>query len=401
MSHIAEEYAKSLGCKIGTPVLESHFFPTISDKYITFHTNGKKVPAKHYDYWGAVFLLIKERLKDAGIDIIQTGGPEDPLYPECDYSNLGCSFKQMAYVIKNSELHLGIDSLPMHIASLFNKKIVALFSNLYIENASPLWSSSDNHSLFSPDFSKTKPSFSLAEKEKRINEIKPEDIACSVLDMLDISHDLSSYKTLRLGSHYPNTLLEVIPDFVPHPSYQPSSVVNLRCDYGLLEESLPSWFSKQVNIMTSKKINISLVASFKENIAGLTLFLEDGEFSSDYLKTLNQLNIKFNLICRDKDKLSGLRLEFFDWTVEEYLQPTKKDIDFESEICHNTFYYSNKTLISKGKEYSSKAAWIKGVEKTSKDQEIIDTPEFWEEIEHLNIYNYGQTKKEQQHSNNF
>jgi hypothetical protein len=393
MSHIAEEYAKSLGCRIGTPVLEPHFFPVTSDKYITFHTNGQKVPAKHYDFWGVVFLLIKDRLKKDGIDIIQTGGPDDPPYPQCDHSHLGCSFKQMSYVIKNAELHLGIDSLPMHIASAFNTKIVALFSNLYIENAAPLWSGKDS-TLLSPDFSKTKPSFSLAEKEKRINEIKPEEIASAVFDMLGIVNDLGSYKTLHLGSHYSNNLLEVIPDFIPDPSFRPSSVINLRCDYDLLSESLPVWLSRQVNIMTSKKINTSLIASFKDNIAGLTLFLEDGDFSADYLKVLNQLNIRFNLICRDKEKLSDFRLEFFDWTVEEYSKPTKKDIDFESEICHNTFYHSNKTLISKGKEYSSKASWLKKVEKTSGDEEIIDSPEFWEEIEHLNIYNYGQTKKE-------
>ena len=138
------------------------------------------------------------------IDIIQTGGPDAPPFPECDQSHLGCSFKQMSYVIKNSELHLGIDSLPMHIASVFDKKLVALFSNLYIENASPLWSSKENCSLISPDFSKIKPSFSLAEKDKRINEVKPEVIASSVLDLLEIPHDLPEYETIYLGSHYTN-----------------------------------------------------------------------------------------------------------------------------------------------------------------------------------------------------
>ena len=106
MSHIAEEYAKSLGCQIGTPTLEPHFFPVPSDRYITFHTDGEKVPAKHYDFWGIVFLLIKDKLKENGVDIIQTGGPKDPPYSECDYSYLGCSFKQMSYIINNAQLCL-------------------------------------------------------------------------------------------------------------------------------------------------------------------------------------------------------------------------------------------------------------------------------------------------------
>ena len=392
MSHIAEEYAKSLGCKIGSPVLEPHFFPVASKKYITFHTNGQKVPAKHYDFWGVVFLLIKDKLKESGINIIQTGGTEDPPYRECDQSHLGCSFKQMSYVIKNSELHLGIDSLPMHIASAFNKKIVALFSNLFIENASPLWSSNDDCALFSPDFSKIKPSFALNEPNKRVNEVKPERIASSVLDLLGIFHDLDDYRTLYLGPHYPNEILEVVPNFHPSTNYSPNLVLNLRCDYDVMEASLPAWLSRKSNIMTAAPINPSLLAAFKENIAGVTIFIDSGLISKDYLKALTGLNIKFNLICKDNAKLQDLRFQFFDWVVEEHIKLSKKDIDFGSEICNNTFYRSNKVLVSEGKEYSSKAAWKAGIEKTKEDQALIDSEYLWEEIEHLNIYNYA--KKE-------
>jgi hypothetical protein len=392
MSHIAEEYAKSLGCKIGSPVLEPHFFPVASKKYITFHTNGKKVPAKHYDFWGIVFLLIKGKLKEAGINIIQTGGPEDPPYRECDQSHLGCSFKQMSYVIKNSELHLGIDSLPMHIASAFNKKIVALFSNLFIENASPLWSSNDDCALFSPDFSKIKPSFASTEPNKRINEVKPEQIASSVLNLLGICHDLDDYKTLRLGVHYPNEILEVIPNFQPQSNYFPNLVANLRCDYGVVEEVLPSWLSRKSNIMTESPIPLQLLSAFRENIAGVTMFMDSGLIDKEYLTSLSRLNMKFNLICKDKSKLQDLRFKFFDWVVEEHVKFSKKDVDFGSELCDNTFYHSNKVLVSEGKNYLSKAAWKAGVEMTNEPQKLIDSEEFWEEIEHLNIYNYA--KKE-------
>ena len=395
MSHLAEEYAKSLGCKIGSPVLEPHFFPVTSKKYITFHTNGKKVPAKHYDFWGIVFLLIKDKLKEAGINIIQTGGPEDPPYRECDQSHLGCSFKQMSYVIKNSELHLGIDSLPMHIASAFNKKIVALFSNLFIENASPLWSSNDDCALFSPDFSKIKPSFALSEPNKRVNEVKPEQIASSVLDLLGICHDLDDYKTLHMGPHYSNQILEVVPNFHPQPNYAPTLIANLRCDYGVVEEVLPSWLSRKSNIMTESPIPLQLLSAFRENIAGVTMFIDSGLIDKEYLTSLSRLNMKFNLICKDKSKLQDLRFKFFDWVVEEHVKFSKKDIDFGSEICNNTFYRSNKVLVSEGKEYSSKAAWKAGIEKTKEDQALIDSEEFWEEIEHLNIYNYAKKEDSQ------
>ena len=45
MSHLAEEYAKSCGVKIGKPVLKPHYFPIVYDKYITIH-NDKNATKK-------------------------------------------------------------------------------------------------------------------------------------------------------------------------------------------------------------------------------------------------------------------------------------------------------------------------------------------------------------------
>jgi hypothetical protein len=70
MSHLAEEYAKSCGVKIGKPVLRPHYFPILYDKYITIH-NDKKVQSKEYDMWPEVIELLKPYLKD--IKVIQIG----------------------------------------------------------------------------------------------------------------------------------------------------------------------------------------------------------------------------------------------------------------------------------------------------------------------------------------
>lgn len=392
MSHLIEEYAKSLGVKIGKPILSSHFYPTLKDKYITFHTNNKKVPAKHYDHWKIVFDLIKDYLKKSGISVVQVGGQEDPFCDFCDQDTRGSSFKQMAYVIKNSLLHLGIDSLPMHIASAYDNNIVALFSNLYKENAAPVWNKSSKVKLFSPDFSIEKPTFSFNEQTKRVNEINPEKIATSVLDILGINHDLNDIETLNIGYHYHNKITEIIPNFIPKKEDYRQKLINLRCDYELMEESLSQWLTRKTNLMINKPVDLSTLNFFKENIAGLTIFLGEHEFNEEYFINLNKLNIGFNLISRHKDKLSDLRLEFFDYTVEEYVDYLKKDLDFSSKICDDTYYHSNKTLISNNKKYSSKAAWKQGFESTTEHQKIIDTDEFWEEFQHLNIYNYAKDK---------
>ena len=72
----------------------------------------------------------------------------------------------------------------------------------------------------------------------------------------------------------------------------------------------------------------------------------------------------------------------------EYIIKDKKSLDFYEDICDNSFYLSNKTLISKNKEYKSKAHWM-NKDTIKDDSKVIDCPEFWEEVQHFNIYNHG------------
>ena len=391
MSHLIEEYAKSLGVKIGLPILADHFYPIPYEKYITFHTNSEKVQAKHYDHWEIVFKLIKKKLKEKDINIVQVGGDDDPELKFCDYDTRGATFKQMANIIKNGLLHLGIDSVPMHMASVYDKKIVALFANLYPENANPIWNKKNKYKLFSPDFSKTKPIFQSVDPIKRVNEIKPEEIASSVLDFLSINHNLCGYKTLNIGRHYLNRIQEIVPDFDPRDNFQ-EKLINIRCDYCESDEFFEKWISRQCNLMFNKPIDIYLINKYKKNIHGMTIFLGDHDFHEDYFKTLTAMGLKYTLISKYEEKLPGIRLKFFDHTIEKYKIYEKKDLDITEDICDNTFYHSNKMLISKNKKYNSKAAWKLNIEQTSEDQKIIDNDDFWEELQHMNIYNYAQDK---------
>lgn len=393
MSHIVEEYAKSLGVKIGQPIFKNHFFPVKSEKFITFHTNDKKSPARHYDYWFTVLNLIKPYLSKLNIDIIQIGGKDDPVLDACDFHYPECTFKQMAYIIENAELHLGIDSLPVHLASLYDKKIVSLYSNLYPECSKPVWNKKSETKLISVDYSKIKASFSDNESPKRVNEIKPEEVCASVLDLLEIKHDFNLYKTLNIGNFYSQEIIEAIPNFKPSPDFSPKKIINLRCDLEIKEEFFLPWLNYKVNLLINKKIDLNVITQFKSNIVGMTIFMDDDGFDEEYFEGLDLLNINYMLICKDLSKIDKIRFKFFDRDIDDFIPKQKKDLDFCVEVCDNTFYQSNKVLLSNNKEYSSKAAWEKGFEKTSQPEKVIDSEYFWEEVEHLNIYNHGQSKK--------
>lgn len=388
MSHLIEEYAKSLGVKIGKPFLSRHFFPINSKRYITFHTNDKKSPARHYDHWDMVFDLIKPILSKNKIDIIQVGGPEDKPNKYSDKKFLGCTFKQMSYIISHSEMHLGIDSVPIHIASTFDIPIVGVYSNLFPECSKPVWNSKSETIQICPDFSKQKPSFSDNEPNKRVNEINPEEIAVAVLNILGIEHDYNSYQTLHIGKHYLNQITEIVPDFNPALIDLKDKVLNLRCDYGLDENFLDAWLNNRVNLMTDKEIPVDVVEKNINNILAMTFFVDTDNTSTKYFEKLDKLNLSYTLITKNYKDINHIRMKFFDYTVEKYRSFDKKDLDFVSDLCDNTYYHSNKTLISKNKKYYSKAAWMNDIEQTEDHQKLIDSDHFWEEIEHMNIYNY-------------
>lgn len=393
MGHLIEEYAKCLGVKVSRPKLLSHYFPINVDKYITIQTTNK-FQSRDYAHWDQVVYLLKKYIGD--ISIVQVGEKENPLAGNIDLDLRGkTTIKQLCYIVEKSILHVGIDSLCVHLASAYNKPIVGLYSNMWITNSGPVWGNTSTCINSPKDGNRA--SYAVEEDPKTIDSILPEDVAEEVLELLDIDNNLfNTYKTLNIGKHYHSKILEVIPDFKPSASFNPKRLINLRCDYHLDNDLLTPWLHKRVNLMISKKINANVLYYFKKNIAAITIFLDDSDVEPEYLSELSSLNIKYTLICKNKNKLNDLRFKFFDFVVNEYDKVTKKDLDFCDRLCDNTYYHSNKTIVSKNKKYSSKAAWKAGIEKSGSPERFIDTDDFWEEIDYLNIYNYAEDKTRRQ-----
>ena len=103
MSHLAEEYAKSCGVKIGKPILKPHYYPVVHEKYITIH-NDKKVQAKEYDMWDDVISLLKPNLGD--IKIIQIGAYGEQTIDGVDQHLPTNTLKQSAHIIENALAHV-------------------------------------------------------------------------------------------------------------------------------------------------------------------------------------------------------------------------------------------------------------------------------------------------------
>ena len=140
--HLLNRYALSCGVKIDKPFILEHFYPITLDKYVVFQTSGKG-NSRQYDYWSKVFSLIKEYTNE--YKIVHVGLPTDQTVLNCDLDLRGkTSIKQLAYIIKNSSLYLGVDSFSAHLAGYYNKKIVSLYSYCYAQNCAPIWGEEKN-----------------------------------------------------------------------------------------------------------------------------------------------------------------------------------------------------------------------------------------------------------------
>jgi len=346
MSHLAEEYAKSCGVKIGKPVLNPHYFPVMHDQYITIH-NDKKVQSKEYDMWSDVIEILRPHL--GGIKIIQIGAHgEDRIEGVDDHLSTN-TLKQCSYIIKNSLGHVGIDSVPIHIASALDKPVVGIYAHTYASTCSPLWNDKSKAITIESNRNGNKPSFSLQENPKTINLIKPEKIAKAVLDILNIDKKIN-HKTLHVGDLYSSNFVELIPSELSNVT---ANNIDVRMDYCHNEKVLTHVLqSNNVEVTTSKPIDLNLVRSGKIK----KIIYKSDSFDMDFCKGVKESGIPHVLICMSSENLSKERSKNFDYLInylnlQDLIKQNKNKVkvkDFDNikiksgkkVVCGNKIYDS-------------------------------------------------------------
>lgn len=181
--HLLEAYAVVSGAKIDKCFIYEESIDLPTKPYITLHSYNPKGSGRQYKHWNSVIELLKNN-KQFDYEIIQIGGlDDDKTCANTEY--LGkTNYNSLAYLIKNAELHLGFDSLPVHLASFYDKKMVVLYAH-YANNTKPYFSSNNNIILLEPDFSQIKPVFSQTDPFDQINSIQSQIIVESVLKLLN------------------------------------------------------------------------------------------------------------------------------------------------------------------------------------------------------------------------
>ena len=131
-------------------------------------------------------------------------------------------------------------------------------------------------------------------------------------------------------------------------------------------------------------MNIEYLKTVKSNIHQINYFVKPDD-NETFFKNLKKLGIKLKLICKDENTIDEIKLKFFDWDINFIEEKTKKDIDNYKKICNNTRYKSSQIISSNNQLYASKVAWKNNI--PGRHDEIIDDPDFWDEIINLKLYN--------------
>lgn len=378
MAHLIEEYAKTLGVKIGKPYLVDHFFPTIHNKYITIHCDNK-IDAKYYEYFPQVLDLIRDILHKNGIAIYQVGGSEDPKL-NTDANYLITTYKQSFYLIKNSLLHVGIDSLPVHIASAYGIPTISLYSHIYASHAKPYWNQ-DKATVFESEKNGNKPSYSYSENPKTIRSIKPEWIAQAILDKLNINFKIP-FETKKIGSMYHIPVIEVVPNFMGKLENN-DKVIYIRADLNFDLNNIAYWCGNYDNIIISdKEIDINLLAQFRNKIKNIFFKINDATINPLYLEAIKKLKLNFTLCTENESILNKLRNFYFDYRVE------LDDWKIKAKKCEKikSKFFTSKILVSNGLTFPSESHLKLNKKLDIYNETIEDDVLFWKDVEHFLLY---------------
>lgn len=396
---LLELYAQSCGLKIDKQFLLESFYPIPFEKYITIQA-GSGMAGKNYPYYNEVVNLIKNKLSEAGIEIVQIGGKDDPQILGVK-SFLGkTDISQSNYIIKRSLLHFGNDSWLAHRAGELGIPLVVSYATTTPQNHGPYKYNKDKTILIESHRFGRKASFQAQENPSTISLIPPEQIANSILKLLDLAG--IERESLFVGTNYNESVVELVPNSVLAPQVQIGGAALVRMDYEFNEQNLfQNLQIRKCAIVTNKEINLGILAQLKGNVPLMRVEIDN--ISPDWIKSLKRTGIPVQFYSLEKDdkKVREMRLKYFEVCFfDTFIYPTREDfykvsntyLNIKTDIkvdTSNLRFKSNKIILSNGKMYLSYAHLL--VENNFTDLqnpvgEVIDNENFWKEQNYFYIF---------------
>jgi len=391
---LIETYANNVGVKLPQegekPYLSFHPTP---EKYITIHTSSG-MKSKNYDYFQEVINLTANKINKSGYKILQIGKSDDELISQALDLRSKTTLYQSNFIIKNSSLHLGNDSVWTHVAGLFDTPCISLYGPTIKNVCSPYYSNKNSTYIESHRKNK-KASHSFFENPKTINFINPEEIANAIFRLLGIESKVG-VETIFIGKHYNKNIIELIPNHsVPSEIFTNGSFnlrADLHFDLKFIEINLAQ---RNCGLVTCEPIPRTTLEKFKDRIK-LLFYKCDENPNIEFIKDLESLNIKYSVVTEEKDqKLQQLKLDLFDFNPPLFIKSfDKNSIGNYSRIENNkTIFKTSKILLSQDGIFLSDWHWKNKKKQTSLSDNIgilekdMDSC-FYKNMDHYFIFNH-------------
>lgn len=390
MPNLAITYANSVGVKLSkTPSkFPNNYYPT-PEKYIVLHA-GAGNPSRIYDHYNSVVNLISPILHKYGVSIVQIG-KDDKVIPGTVNLVNKTTFRQSAFVLENSLLYFGSDSVWSHVAGNYNIPLVSLYGCNPPHIAEPHYKG--DHILLDSHRKGKKPSFALDDKPKQVNYINPEDVANSIFQLLNID-DRIAIKTIKIGEDYNINQIDFIPDYpIPADQFNNHFIVcrmDLSFNLNALAQCLTFY---KARIITNKPIPLKVLFKFKEKIDLIMVIVENG-LNPEFIDNINKVGIQYVLVSELKDKeLSEKKLAFFDYNqiFPKKIFDKSSILDYltKEQNINNVFATSNRLFLSNGQFYPSVYHWRMGEPFNGgefKIKDCLSDKEFLDGVESLYIF---------------
>ena len=246
--------------------------------------------------------------------------------------------------------------------------------------------------LLEPSRDGRKPSFSLNEEPKTINEISAEQIAQSIFDLLGIEEKIP-YERVHIGKNYNDINVQNTPTSVARINQEQFSghPLIVRMDVEHNEKILTEQLKHTTCVICSTKtIDRSIITNFKPRIQNFVYYLDD-DHDKDFVEFLRSNAVPHSLLTRqDGKKLEKLKLEYLDYgyIFRKYVdeEGIKK---LKNEDLSKYMFKTRKKILKDGKCYNSVSNLKAEVPMESINDfsftSITDNPEFWDFLDETYI----------------
>lgn len=174
---LGNEMANHCDVEFGDYFIKTEPVDGLPEKYIVFNPGSGKGQweARNYLHWQEV---VENLGRLSGLPIIQVGMPDDPEYKGTTDFRGKTDYNQLAHVVKNAKLVVGIDSVTSHLAAGFDVPQVSIYGSSYSTSTGPVQKKKlavllDTPSRYTCDKACYKYQCSVDKDHPCVNEIPP------------------------------------------------------------------------------------------------------------------------------------------------------------------------------------------------------------------------------------